>query len=121
MQLQARFLRRITREHVYTAIGVLLITVIGVCGVIIVIALLRDYGPGTRPTYPTTRFSVTTVWPTPDRFTPDRPSPYYKNCAEAHADNRWDIPRGDPAYRRALDRDGNGIACESRKSRRGSK
>ncbi|OBG27349.1 hypothetical protein A5672_05350 [Mycobacterium alsense] len=56
------------------------------------------------PAYPTTKFSTT----------PSRPAVYYKNCADAHADGRWNIPEGDPAYRRALDRDGNGVACESR-------
>jgi hypothetical protein len=61
------------------------------------------------PNYPGTRFSTTT---------PSRPnSVYYKNCAEGHADGRWDIPEGDPAYRPALDSDHNGIACESRKPR----
>ena len=35
--------------------------------------------------------------------------------AEARADGRYDIPEGDPAYRPELDKDHNGIACESRK------
>lgn len=39
--------------------------------------------------------------------------PPYKNCTEAHQDGRYDIPQGDPAYRSKLDRDGDGIACES--------
>ncbi|ORW01384.1 excalibur calcium-binding domain-containing protein [Mycobacterium kyorinense] len=39
--------------------------------------------------------------------------PPYKNCTEAHKDGRYDIPRGDQAYRPALDRDNDGIACES--------
>lgn len=38
--------------------------------------------------------------------------PPYKNCKEAHADGRYNIPRDDPAYRSKLDRDGDGIACE---------
>jgi hypothetical protein len=46
---------------------------------------------------------------------PSRPAVYYKNCAEAHADGRWNIPEGDPAYRRELDNNHDGIACESRK------
>ncbi|KAA0093692.1 calcium-binding protein [Mycolicibacterium sp. P1-18] len=37
----------------------------------------------------------------------------YKNCTAAHADNRWDIPQGDPDYVSSQDRDGDGIACES--------
>jgi Excalibur calcium-binding domain len=37
----------------------------------------------------------------------------YKNCTEAHQDGRYDIPKGDPDYWPAGDRDGDGIACES--------
>ena len=48
---------------------------------------------------------------------PSRPAVYYKNCAEAHVDGRWNIPEGDPAYRPALDKDHNGVACESREPR----
>lgn len=39
--------------------------------------------------------------------------PPYKNCTAAHKDGRYDIPRGDPGYQQKLDRDNNGIACES--------
>lgn len=60
-------------------------------------------------------FALTNRLPRPGSTTPTRPTVYYKNCAEAHADGRWNIPEGDPAYRRALDKDGNGVACESRK------
>jgi hypothetical protein len=84
-----------------------LIAVIVVCVVIVVLALAKQ-GPSTPRTNPTTGFSITT---------PSRPTVYYKNCAEAHADGRWDIPEGDPAYRPELDKDHNGIACESRKPR----
>jgi hypothetical protein len=38
--------------------------------------------------------------------------PPYKNCSQAHADGRYNIPRGDPAYQPKLDRDDDGIACE---------
>ncbi|WP_082951698.1 excalibur calcium-binding domain-containing protein [Mycobacterium sp. 852002-51057_SCH5723018] len=41
-------------------------------------------------------------------------SPPYANCTEAHKDGRYNIPRGDPAYQQKLDRDNDGIACESR-------
>jgi hypothetical protein len=41
--------------------------------------------------------------------------PPYKNCSEAHADGRYDIPKDDPAYCPKLDRDHDGIACESYK------
>lgn len=110
-------LRKITRKQVTTGLEALLIAVIVICVVIIVLALLSNGLLSTRPTpptrsnYPTTRFTVT----------PTRPTPYYKNCREAHADGRWDIPEGDPAYRLALDGDHNGIACEAPKSRRGAR
>ncbi len=38
---------------------------------------------------------------------------YYKNCTQAHQDGRYDIPSNDPAYGPWLDRDNDGIACES--------
>lgn len=37
---------------------------------------------------------------------------HYKNCSEAWADGRSNIPRGDPDYHPALDRDGDGWACQ---------
>ena len=39
--------------------------------------------------------------------------PPYANCKAAAADGRYNIPKGDPAYSSKLDRDGDGIACES--------
>lgn len=39
--------------------------------------------------------------------------PPYANCKAAAADGRYNIPRGDPAYSPKLDRDNDGIACES--------
>lgn len=36
----------------------------------------------------------------------------YKNCTAAHADGRYNIPKGDPDYKASQDRDGDGIACE---------
>ncbi|UMB70807.1 excalibur calcium-binding domain-containing protein [Mycobacterium paraterrae] len=38
--------------------------------------------------------------------------PPYRNCSEAHADGRYNIPSTDPAYRSQLDRDQDGLACE---------
>lgn len=38
--------------------------------------------------------------------------PPYKNCSEAHADGRYNIPSDDSAYQDKLDRDGDGYACE---------
>jgi hypothetical protein len=36
----------------------------------------------------------------------------YANCADAHNDGRWNIPKGDPDYSPCLDKDHDGIACE---------
>ncbi len=33
-------------------------------------------------------------------------------CSDAHARGLYNIPRGDPRYRPALDADGDGFACE---------
>ena len=38
---------------------------------------------------------------------------YYKNCAAARAAGAAPILRGQPGYRAALDRDGDGVACET--------
>jgi hypothetical protein len=82
-----------------------LIAVIVVCVVIVIVALTNQSPAITPPKYPTTWSSTT----------PSRAGVYYQNCAEAHADGRWNIPADDPAYRTALDKDHNGIACESRR------
>ncbi len=37
----------------------------------------------------------------------------YPNCKTAAADGRYDIPSDDPAYGPWLDRDNDGIGCES--------
>jgi hypothetical protein len=37
---------------------------------------------------------------------------YYANCTAARAAGVAPLHRGDPGYRSALDRDGDGIACE---------
>ncbi|WP_231588342.1 excalibur calcium-binding domain-containing protein [Mycobacterium nebraskense] len=36
----------------------------------------------------------------------------YKNCTDAKAHGRCNIPRGDQAYCPSQDRDGDGLACE---------
>ncbi|MDQ7903097.1 excalibur calcium-binding domain-containing protein [Phytohabitans sp. ZYX-F-186] len=38
---------------------------------------------------------------------------YYASCAEAKRDGAAPLYRGDPGYRSGLDRDGDGVACES--------
>lgn len=40
-------------------------------------------------------------------------APSYSSCDQAAQDGRYDIPESDPAYRTSLDRDDDGIACES--------
>ncbi|GAA3448843.1 excalibur calcium-binding domain-containing protein [Dactylosporangium matsuzakiense] len=37
---------------------------------------------------------------------------YYKNCTEARQVGATPLHRGEPGYRKALDRDGDGVACE---------
>ncbi|WP_410619260.1 excalibur calcium-binding domain-containing protein [Amycolatopsis sp. cmx-8-4] len=50
--------------------------------------------------------------------TEDAPAPeqdsaaYYKNCTAAKAAGAAPLYRGEPGYRAALDRDGDGVACE---------
>ncbi len=43
--------------------------------------------------------SASVIWP-------------YRNCAEARAAGAAPIYRGQPGYRKGLDRDGDGVACE---------
>lgn len=92
------------RDRLARIVAGLLTAIVVISVIIIIVALLKQCPPNTGPNYPTTRFTTY----------PSRP-PIYKNCSEAHKDGRWNIPATDPAYRRALDKDGNGIACESRK------
>lgn len=52
---------------------------------------------------------------TPRPSSPPTPAPsgaYYRNCAEARAAGAAPIYRGQPGYRKGLDRDGDGVACE---------
>lgn len=56
--------------------------------------------------------------PPPVRTTEQEPTPepdsaaYYKNCSAAKAAGAAPLYRGEPGYRAALDRDGDGVACE---------
>lgn len=48
--------------------------------------------------------------------TATQPAPrqtYFRNCADAKAAGVAPMRRGDPGYRSGLDRDGDGIACDS--------
>jgi len=73
--------------------------------------------PSTTP--PTTSAPTTAVptTPAPTVPPPTTPAPtaasvYYANCAQAKAAGAAPLYRGQPGYREALDRDGDGIACE---------
>lgn len=46
-------------------------------------------------------------------FAASPPPGGYASCAQAAQDGRSDIPSGDSGYNTKLDRDGDGIACES--------
>ncbi|MGW0037326.1 GmrSD restriction endonuclease domain-containing protein [Gordonia sp. NPDC003376] len=51
----------------------------------------------------------------PRQSTPEQSSPssvYFKNCSQARAAGAAPLYRGQPGYRSALDRDGDGVACE---------
>lgn len=39
---------------------------------------------------------------------------YFKNCKEARSKGYSSIKKGEPGYRKALDRDNDGIACEKK-------
>ena len=39
---------------------------------------------------------------------------YFKNCKEARSKGYKNIKKGEPGYARHLDRDRDGIACESK-------
>jgi len=50
----------------------------------------------------------------PQAEVPDAPSPsYYANCSAARAAGAAPLYRGQPGYRSALDRDNDGVACET--------
>ncbi|BBZ38717.1 hypothetical protein MCNS_17800 [Mycobacterium conspicuum] len=98
------------RAKLEKALAWILIAIIVICVVIVIVNLTKKaprLPSNPRPDRPTTQSSATT--------TPSRSGPYYQNCDEAHKDGRWDIPEGDPAYRRELDKNHDGVACESRK------
>ena len=50
----------------------------------------------------------------PARTRPAQPNVYFANCTAARAAGRQNIRRGEPGYRPQLDRDNDGVACESR-------
>ncbi len=81
-----------------------MVAVVSIIVAIILVLLVINVGNGRN--YPTRG-------PGPTSSPAAANSPYhYKNCDEAWADGRSNIPRGDPDYHPALDRDGNGWACQ---------
>jgi hypothetical protein len=52
------------------------------------------------------------VEPSPSPAPKQRKNVFYKNCDAARAAGAAPIGRGQPGYRRALDRDNDGEACE---------
>ncbi|MFC4768752.1 thermonuclease family protein [Effusibacillus consociatus] len=70
--------------------------------------------PTTQPTQEPTK-TQQQPQPAPQPAPAPQPQPsnvYYKNCSEARAAGAAPLHRGDPGYRTALDRDGDGVACE---------
>ncbi len=65
----------------------------------------------TTTTAPTTA-APTTAPPPPPTTAPSGGDVYYANCAAARAAGAAPLYRGQPGYRPALDRDGDGVACE---------
>lgn len=61
-----------------------------------------------KPTTTTAKPATTTVPPTTATT-----GVYYANCTEAKAAGVAPLYRGQPGYRDALDRDGDGVACET--------
>lgn len=90
---------REAKVRLLVAATIVIITVVLVVFFRVIPPLPKGPGPSQGPT-------TDVMPPTP------RKGPPYANCDAAHADGRYNIPRGDPAYNPALDRDGDGIACD---------
>lgn len=73
-------------------------------------AITTEQRNGTVPAPATTPAPRTQPAPAP--MNPPVPSAYYANCAAARAAGAAPLLRGQPGYRAALDRDGDGRACE---------
>lgn len=56
--------------------------------------------------------SAPTVTPTAMKKPTTKSAVYYANCAAVRAAGKAPLHRGQPGYRSALDRDGDGVACE---------
>jgi hypothetical protein len=75
---------------------------------------LPAQGAGPTPTPPAQHTSTATAPPaqTQPAPPPGDSSVYYPNCAAVRAAGKAPLLRGQPGYRPALDRDGDGKACE---------
>lgn len=67
--------------------------------------------PAPAPT--TTAAPLSTVHNVPGRTKDAKALTYFASCAQARAAGAAPLHRGDPGYRSGLDRDGDGIACET--------
>ena len=65
--------------------------------------------PATQPTTAAPRKPA----PKPSRTSSPPKKPYYKNCDQVRAAGADPLRPGDPGFRAALDRDGDGEACET--------
>lgn len=68
------------------------------------------------PSTTTTEAPTTTSTQAPTTTTTEAPAasgPVFANCTAAKAAGYHDIHRGEPGYSTKLDRDGDGVACES--------
>ena len=88
---------------------------------------VNDYTPHSNEIYWLSMEGISYGWPYVPEPTPQTPTPkpqptidpqpepqqtYYKNCAAVRAAGKAPLYRGQPGYRKELDRDGDGIACE---------
>ncbi|MCC6960259.1 MAG: excalibur calcium-binding domain-containing protein [Dehalococcoidia bacterium] len=62
---------------------------------------------------PPTPIPPTPIPPTATATATSAPSVYYPNCAAVRAAGKAPLYRGDPGYRSGLDRDNDGIACDT--------
>lgn len=84
-----------------------IVSVIAVIVAVVMVFAGYKLDEAQRPAGPPRSTSSLTVSPASS----DLPH-HYANCAEAWADGRTNIPRGDIDYHPALDRDGDGVACQ---------
>lgn len=69
--------------------------------------------PAIAATKPTPRRTTKRPTPRPTTREPESPNVYYANCSEVRAAGAAPLHRGEPGYRSGLDRDHDGVACES--------